>query len=39
VLQIENEERIKREIKENGPILAASYVYLDMLTYKSGVYE
>ena len=31
------ENDIKREIMKNGPVVAASQVYVDFLTYKSGV--
>jgi len=33
------EEDIKREIYRNGPVVAASYIYVDFLTYKAGVYH
>lgn len=34
-----NEEAIKTEIYNNGPVGAAFTVYEDFLTYKSGVYQ
>ena len=34
-----NEEEIKKEIYNNGPITAAFYVYNDFYSYKSGVYH
>lgn len=33
------EDDIKRDIFKNGPVLAATQVYVDFLTYKSGVYQ
>jgi len=33
------EEDIKREIIKNGPVVATTQVYVDFLTYKSGVYH
>jgi cathepsin B len=32
-------EDIKREIMTNGPVITASQIYLDLLTYKEGVYQ
>ena len=32
-------EDIKREIMANGPVITASQIYLDLLTYKEGVYQ
>jgi len=32
------EEEIKKEIFKNGPVVAATQIYVDFLTYKSGVY-
>lgn len=32
------EDDIKRDIMKNGPVVAATQVYVDFLTYKSGVY-
>jgi len=32
------EEDIKRDIMKNGPVVAATQVHVDFLTYKSGVY-
>jgi cathepsin B len=32
------EEDIKREIFKNGPVVAVTQVYVDFLTYKSGIY-
>jgi len=32
------EDDIKKDIIKNGPVVAASQVYVDFLTYKSGVY-
>lgn len=32
-------EDIKREIINNGPVITASQLYLDLLTYKEGVYH
>ena len=32
------EEDIKRDIMKNGPVVAATQVHIDFLTYKSGVY-
>jgi cathepsin B len=32
------EDDIKREIMKNGPVVAATQVHVDYLTYKSGVY-
>jgi len=32
------EDDIKKEIIKNGPVVAATQVYVDFLTYKSGVY-
>ena len=32
------EEDIKRDIMKNGPVVAASQVHIDFLTYKGGVY-
>jgi cathepsin B len=32
------EDDIKREIYKSGPVVAATQVYVDFLTYKSGVY-
>jgi cathepsin B len=32
------EDDIKRDIYKNGPVVAATQVYVDFLTYKSGVY-
>lgn len=34
-----NEEDIKREIAQHGPVIATSQVFLDFLTYRSGVYR
>lgn len=33
------EDDIKRDIYKNGPVVAATQVYTDFLTYKSGVYS
>jgi len=33
------EEDIKREIMKSGPVVAATQVYVDFLTYKGGVYH
>jgi len=30
---------LKREILSNGPVIVACNIQLDMLTYKSGIYE
>lgn len=32
------EEDIKREIFKNGPVVAATQIHVDFLTYKSGIY-
>jgi cathepsin B len=32
------EDDIKRDIVKNGPVVAATHVHVDFLTYKSGVY-
>jgi cathepsin B len=32
------EEDIKKDIMKNGPVVAATQIYVDFLTYKSGVY-
>lgn len=32
------EEDIKKEIFKNGPVIAASQIHVDFLTYKSGIY-
>mmetsp|Transcript_21094 Transcript_21094/g.23865 ORF Transcript_21094/g.23865 Transcript_21094/m.23865 type:complete len:349 (-) Transcript_21094:158-1204(-) len=32
------EDRIKREILQNGPLTTLSYVFNDFLTYKTGIY-
>jgi cathepsin B len=33
------EDDIKREIYKNGPVIAATQIHVDFLTYKSGVYQ
>jgi len=32
------EDDIKRDIMKNGPVVSTSHIYIDLLTYKSGVY-
>jgi cathepsin B len=36
---VEGEEEIKKEIKNNGPVVGIIPVYRDFLAYKDGIYE
>ncbi len=33
------EEQVKREIQQNGPVVASIHVYRDFLLYQKGIYK